>query len=76
MSLGGDEGGSGREAVKEVIYMVVLLGGDMCPLDTNVFDIYMISCSRQIVFLNFLSVIKLIFDRRTSILINWDLSTY
>ena len=79
MLLGGDGGGSGRRDLKEVSFTFVLLCGGNCRilalLWILIFDFYMILCSCQIIYLNNLSVVKLSFDRRTSILHNWDLST-
>ena len=79
MLLGGDGGGSGRGDLKEVSFMFVLLGdGNYCMLALLwilTFDFYMILYFRQIIYLNHLSVVKLSFDRRSSILYNWDLST-
>ena len=79
MLLGGDGGGSGRGDLKEVSFMIVLLGGGIYRMLALVwiplFDFYMILCSRQIVYLNNVSVVMLSFDRRTSKIHNWDLST-
>ena len=79
MLLGGDWGGSGREDHKEVSFMFVLLNGDkyrmLALLWILIFDFYMILCSRQIIYLNNVSVVKLKFDWCTSILHKWDLST-
>ena len=78
MLLGGD-GGSGRRGLKEVSFMIVLLGGGnhrmLALLWILIFDFYMILYSRQIIHLNIVSVVKLSFCGRTSILYNWDLST-
>ena len=56
MLLGGDAGGSGRGDLKEVRFMVVLLGGGIyCTLILLwilIFDFYMILCSYQIIYLN------------------------
>ena len=75
MVMGGEDGGD----LKEVSFMFVLLGGGkyrmLALLWILIFDFYMILCSSQIIYLNNLSVVKLCFDRRTSILHNWDLST-
>ena len=72
MLLGGNEGGSGRGGLKEVRFIVVLLGGGIyCMLAlllTLIFDFYMILCSCQIIYLNNCSVVRLSFDRRASIL--------
>ena len=51
MLLGGDGGGSGRVDLKEVSFMIVLLGGNkyrmLDLLWILIFDFYMISCFRQ-----------------------------
>ena len=77
MLLSGD--GGERGDLKKVIFIFVLFyGGNYCMLALlriPIFDLYMILCSRQITYLNNLSVVKLSFDRRASILHNWDLST-
>ena len=79
MTLGCDEGGSGRGYLKEVMFTVVLLGDGiyrtLALLLILIFDFYMILCSCQIIYLNNCSVLRLSFDRRASILHNWDLST-
>ena len=65
--------------LREVIFMFVLLfGGNyrmLALLWILIFDLYMILCSCQIIYLNNVSVVKLSFDRPASILHNWDLST-
>ena len=75
--LSGD-GGKGGD-LKEVIFIFVLFyGGTYCMLALlliPIFDLYMILCSCQIIYLDNVSVITLSVDRRTSILHNWDLST-
>ena len=75
MLLGGHEGGSGRGGLKEVRFIVVLLGGGIyCMLALLlilIFDFYMILCSRQIIYLNNCLVVRLSFDRRASILHIW-----
>ena len=72
MLLCGDGGGSGRGDLEEVIFMFVLLGGGkyrmFSLLWTLIFDLYMILCSCQIIYINHLSVVKLNVDRCTSIL--------
>ena len=64
--------------IKEVRYMVVLLGGGICRmlalLWILIFDLYMILCSRQIIYLNNYSFERFSFEKRASILYNWDLS--
>ena len=79
MTLGGDEGGSGRGDLKEVRFMVVLLVDGiyrtLALLLILIFDFYMILCSCQIIYLNNCPVLRSSFDRRASILHNWDLST-
>ena len=59
--------------------MVVLLGDGiyrtLALLLILIFDFYMILCSCQIIYLNNCPVLRLSFDRRASILHNWDLST-
>ena len=79
MLLGGDGRRSGRGDFKEVSVIFVLLGGGkyrmLALLWILLFDFYMILCSRQIIYLNNCSVVKLKFDRCTSVLHNWDLST-
>ena len=61
MLLGGD-GGSGRRGLKEVSFMIVLLGGGsyciLALLWILISDFNMILCSRQIIYLNNLSVVK------------------
>ena len=78
MLLGGDAGGSGRGDLKEVRFMVVLLGDGiyrtLALLLILIFDFYMILCSLQIIFVNGFSVVKLSCERRSSILNHWDLS--
>ena len=78
MLLGGDAGGSGRGDFKEVMFMVVLLGGViyhmLALLWILTFYIYTILCSHQMIYLNNYSVVGLSFDRSASILHNWDLS--
>ena len=78
MLLVGNEGGSGRSGLKEVRFVVVLLGGGiylmLALLLILIFDFYMILCSRQIIYLNNVSVVKLSFDRRSTILYKWYLS--
>ena len=72
-------GGSGRGDLKEMSFMVVLLGGGNSRmvdlLWIIIFDFYMILCSGQIIYLNDYSVVKLCFDRGASILHNWNIST-
>ena len=72
-------GGIRRGDLKEVRFMVILLGGGiyrmLALLWILIYDFYMILCSRQIIYLNDLSVVRFSFDRRASILHNWDLST-
>ena len=72
-------GRSRRGDLKEVSFLFVLLGGGnyhmLALLRIPTFDLYMILCSRQIIYINNCSVVKLSFDRRSSILHNWDLST-
>ena len=79
MLLGGDGGGSGRGDLKEVDFVIVLLGGGnhrmLALLWILIFDFYMILCPHQIIHLNICSVVKLSFYRRTSILHTCDLST-
>ena len=77
MLLGGKTGGgSTRGDLEEVKSMVVLLGGViyrmLALLWMLTFDFYMILCSCQIIYLNNCSVVRLSFDRRASILHNWD----
>ena len=59
--------------------MVILLGGGiyrmLALLWILIYDFCMILCSRQIIYLNDLSVVRFSFDRRAAILHNWDLST-
>ena len=61
MLLGGDGGQSEREDLKEVSFMFVLLGDGnyrmIALLSILIFDLYMILCFRQIVYLNNCSVI-------------------
>ena len=72
MLLGDDGGGSGRGDLKEVRLMVVLLGGGiyrmLALLWMQILDFYMILCSRQILYLNHCSVVRLSFDRHASVL--------
>ena len=53
MLLGGDGAGSERGDIKEVSFMVVLLGAIIYPmlalLWILIFDFYMILCSRKII---------------------------
>ena len=67
-------GHGGGEDLKEVIFIFFLFcGGNYCMLALlriPIFDLYMILCSRQIIYLNNLSVVKLSFDRSVSILHN------
>ena len=66
--------GHGGGDLKEVIFIFVLFcGGNYCMLALlriPIFDLYMILCSRPIIYLNNFSVVKLSFDRRVSILHN------
>ena len=80
MLLGGDGRGSGRGDIKEVSFMFVSLGGGkyriLALLWIIIFDFYMILCSRQIIHVNNVSVVKLSFYRHTSILYIWDISRW
>ena len=66
MLLGGDGGGSEKKGLNKVRFMRVLLGGGiysmLALLWILIFDFYMILCSRQIIYLNNCSVIRLSFD--------------
>ena len=66
--------GGGVGDLKEVNYLFVLFYADnycmLALLRIPIFDLYMILCSRQIIYLNNLAVVKLNFDRRVSILHN------
>ena len=79
MLLGGDGGEVGGGDLKEVSFMIVLLGGGnhrmLALLWIIIFDFYMVLCPHQIIHVNNFSVVKLSFYRRTSILNNCDLST-
>ena len=65
MLLGGDGGGSGRGDLNEVSFMFFLLGGgNYCMFALHwilVFDLYMILCSHQIMYLNIVTVVKVKF---------------
>ena len=78
MLLGGDGGVSGRGDLKEVSFMFVLLGGGKyCMIALfliRIFDFYMILCSRQLMYLKYVSVVTLSFDWRNPILHKADLS--
>ena len=67
-----------RGDLKEVRLMVILLGGGIYPrlalFFIQIFDLYMILCSRQVIYLNKFSIVKLSFDGRAPIRHNWDLS--
>ena len=74
MLSGGDGGGSESGDLKEMGFMAVLFGESiyhmLARLWIPIFDFYMILHSRQIIYINDLSVVKLKFDRCTSILHN------
>ena len=77
MLLGGDAG-EWEGDLKEVGFMIVLLGGGnhrmRALLWILIFDFYMIVCPHQIIHLHHFSVVKLSSYRRTSILNSCDLS--
>ena len=78
MLLGGGGGKVGGGSQRSDFHDCVLLGGGnhrmLALLWILIFDFYMILCPHQIIHLNNCSVVKLSFDRRTSILHHCDLS--
>ena len=79
MLSGVDGGGSESGDLKEMRFMAVLFGESiyhmLARLWIPIFDFYTLLHSRQIIYLNILSVVRSSFDWRALILHNREIST-